>query len=96
MYPKQISLSSNALTSCDTRATGELSTTVECGLPNPTLAGSTFPLEVYFLLNDSDISLEKQQLQLKFSVVDGASQTVVATKSQSIGLEAVAGLRLSR
>ena len=29
-------------------------------------------------------------------MVDGVSQAVVATQTQSIGLEAVAGLRLSR
>ena len=91
----QASISPNALTSCNTRAAEDQKTTIECGLNNPTLAGSTLQLEIYFRLNDSAISLSKRQLELQFSVVDGVSQTVVTTQAQIINLDAVAGFKLS-
>lgn len=91
----KVSISPNALTSCNTRAADEQRTTIECGLNNPAPAGSILQLEVYFLLNDSAISLSKRRLDLQFSVVDGISQAVMAAPTQTIGLDVVAGFRLS-
>lgn len=91
----QVSITPNALTSCDTRASEDQTTTIECGLNNPTLAGSTLQLEIYFMLNDTAIPLTTTQLEIRFSIVDGVSQTEAAAQTLSIGLDAVAGFKVT-
>lgn len=92
-------MSPSAVTECNSRSISDLlsnySTVVECSLRNPTLAGDSLEMELFFGFNVSDIPLETSSVQLLFTVIDGSSGNETGRANGSVSLEAVGAFGIS-
>lgn len=86
-------MSQDAATECNSRPLDDqlsnFTIALECSLRNPTPAGSTLQLELFFGFNVSAVSLETSSLAVMFSVIDGLSGNVSDSRTLNVTLDAV-------